>query len=174
MAERILIIGSPGSGKSTLARALAARTGLPLHHLDQLYWQPGWVETPRPAFEARLATVTAEPRWIIDGNYSGTLAMRLAAADRVILLDLSPFRCAWRIVRRWLATRGRVRADMAPDCPERLDWGFLWYVLSFRLRVLPRVEAKLAGYAGELVWLGTPAEVRGLLSGELLDQHVHE
>jgi len=174
MAERILVIGSPGSGKSTVARALAATTGLPLHHLDQLYWQPGWIETPRPEFEARLATVTAEPRWIIDGNYSGTLATRLAAADMVVLLDLSPFRCAWRIVRRWWAARGEVRIDMAPGCPERLDWGFLWYVLSFRLRALPRVEAKLAGYPGELVWLGRPAEIRRFLSGERLDEDVHE
>ncbi|MDV3456447.1 topology modulation protein [Sphingomonas sp. HF-S4] len=174
MAERILVIGSPGSGKSTLARVLAEQTGLPLYPLDQLYWQPGWVETQRPEFEARVAAITATPRWIIEGNYSGTLATRLARADKVVLLDLSPFRCTWRIVRRWLATRGRVRVDMAPGCPERLDLAFLWYVLSFRLRGLPRVEARLAGFGGELVWLGTPAEVRGFLSGELLYEDVHE
>ena len=32
-----------GSGKSTFARALAARTGLPVIHLDLHYWKPGWV-----------------------------------------------------------------------------------------------------------------------------------
>jgi len=42
--ERVLIIGSPGAGKSTLATEVASRTGLPLVHLDQAYWRPGWVE----------------------------------------------------------------------------------------------------------------------------------
>ena len=39
IGDRILILGCPGSGKSTLARALAARTGLPLVHLDNIYTQ---------------------------------------------------------------------------------------------------------------------------------------
>ena len=41
--QRILVIGSPGAGKSTLSHQLAERTGLPLHHLDQLFWLSGWV-----------------------------------------------------------------------------------------------------------------------------------
>jgi len=45
--SRIAVIGSPGAGKSTLARKLGQALGLEVHHLDRLYWQPGWVETPR-------------------------------------------------------------------------------------------------------------------------------
>lgn len=40
-AKRILILGCGGAGKSTLARRLGAATGLPVVHLDGLYWQPG-------------------------------------------------------------------------------------------------------------------------------------
>jgi len=173
MAERILVIGSPGSGKSTFARRLGERTGLPVHHLDQLYWRAGWVEAEREAFRVEVEAIARAPRWIIEGNYSGTLETRLARADQVILLDLSPLRCTWRILKRVLTHRGKVRPDMAEGCPERLDLGFLWYVLSFRLRALPRVEAKLAGYAGDFVWLGTPREIARFLSGERLDEHVH-
>ena len=36
--ERAIVIGCPGGGKSTFARALAEKTGLPLHHLDMMYW----------------------------------------------------------------------------------------------------------------------------------------
>jgi adenylate kinase family enzyme len=174
MAERILVIGSPGSGKSTLARQLGERSGLPAHHLDQLFFLPDWVEPPRPEFEARVAALAEAPRWIIDGNYSSILPTLLARAEKVVLLDLSPLRCTGRILRRWVTHRGRVRADMAPGCPERLNLGFLWYVLTFRLRRLPRLLAKLDGFSGEVVWLGTPAEVRGFLSGERLDEDVHE
>ncbi len=40
--KRVMVIGGPGSGKSTLARRLHAISGLPLFHLDQLYWRAGW------------------------------------------------------------------------------------------------------------------------------------
>jgi adenylate kinase family enzyme len=53
--RRILILGSPGSGKSTLARQLAARTGLPLIHLDQIFWLPNWIVTEEAAFLRQLA-----------------------------------------------------------------------------------------------------------------------
>ena len=175
MAQRILIIGSPGSGKSTLGRALAERTGLPLYHLDQLYWTEGWCEDDKTAWLARLDAALAGPRWIIEGNYSSTLERRLASADKVVLLDLSPFRCTWRIIRRTLALHGKVRPDMAADCPERFDLGFLWYTLSFRLRVLPKTLAKLKGFGGELVWLGTPREIAAFLASEQrLDENGHE
>ncbi|MDL2203738.1 hypothetical protein QQF51_13830 [Brucella intermedia] len=45
--KRIMIIGGAGSGKSSLARALGDITGLPVVHIDTLYWQPGWVMQPR-------------------------------------------------------------------------------------------------------------------------------
>ena len=45
--KKILVIGSGGSGKSTFSRRLGEKLGLPVVHLDQLYWRPGWVETPK-------------------------------------------------------------------------------------------------------------------------------
>ena len=171
MARRILIIGSPGSGKSTLAGALAEPTGLPLYHLDQLYWSAGWQEVDKAVWLARLDAALAEPRWIIEGNYSSTLERRLARADKVVLLDLSPFRCTWRILRRTFALHGKVRPDMAEGCPERFSLGFLWYTLTFRLLVFPRTLAKLESFGGELVWLGTPREIAAFIASE---QRLHE
>ena len=48
-----MIGGGPGAGKSTLARALGARAGLPVIHIDPIHWMPGWVERPA-AEKARL------------------------------------------------------------------------------------------------------------------------
>ncbi len=166
MAERILVIGSPGSGKSTLARTLGERTGLPVHHLDQLYWRPGWIEPGDETWRAQVTALAAGPRWIIDGTYAGTLPIRLAAADKLVLLDLSPMRCFWRVIRRLLGNFGKVRQDMADGCPERFDLGFLSYVLLFRLKILPRVEAMLEGWPGEFVWLGNPREIAAFLKEE--------
>ena len=53
--ERIMIIGCGGSGKSTLARALGEKTGLPVVHLDQIWWSPGnWQHLEREEFDRRL------------------------------------------------------------------------------------------------------------------------
>ena len=141
--QRVLVLGSGGAGKSTLAQTLAARTGLPLAHLDRLYWQPGWVEPPKPAWRATLAQLIAQPAWILDGNYGGTLEDRLAACDTVLLIDVPTHVCLWRIVkRRWL-NAGRARPDMAPGCPEKLDWPFVWWVATYRRQRLPALRARL-------------------------------
>lgn len=75
--RRITVLGSSGAGKSTLAVALRADTGLPVVHLDKEYWQPGWTEPDRDAWNARLAGLAAAPEWIIDGQYGSSLHARL-------------------------------------------------------------------------------------------------
>ena len=158
--ERVLVIGSPGAGKSTLATDLAEQTGLKLVHLDQLHWKPGWVESTVYEFDERLAAVLAEPQWIIDGNYGRTLPQRLARADIVIDLDLPAWLCMARVIRRVLRSRGKVRADMAPDCPERFDLEFLAYIARFPGTGRRRIEANLANFAGKRVHLRCQADVR--------------
>ncbi|MEJ8630526.1 hypothetical protein P0F65_12995 [Sphingomonas sp. I4] len=88
-----MVMGPPGSGKSTLARMLGERLGLPVHHADALFHDPGWVARPREDFIADMVAIAAQPAWVIDGNYSGAhygpaIADRLARAERIILLDL--------------------------------------------------------------------------------------
>jgi len=145
--RRILLIGPSGAGKSTLARRLAEGLGLPLIHLDALYWQPGWVETPKDAWRQTLATRLRGEAWVMDGNYGGTLDLRLAACDTVILLDLPPWQCLWRVVRRRVRHRGIARPDMTPGCPERLDWAFLAWIATWRLRRARNVRRRLADAA---------------------------
>ena len=150
---RLLVIGSPGSGKSTFARALAAATGLPPIHLDQLYWLPGWVEPDREHWQTSVTALLAAPRWIIDGNYSSSLLPRIAAAEIVVVLDLPTWLCLWRVVRRVVHLRGEVRPDMATGCPERHNLAFLWYVARFRRTKHPRIAAALSAFGGRMVWL---------------------
>ena len=141
-------MGPPGSGKSTLARRLGARYGLPVFHLDQAYWRPGWVAAPPEAFRAEVARIAALPAWVIEGNYTGTIAPRLAAADAVIYLDAPAWLCVARIVRRTVRHRGGVRPDAAPGCPERWDPAFLRYAWAWNRVSRARVLALVAGFAG--------------------------
>lgn len=88
--KRGAIIGSGGAGKTTLARMLGAKTGIPVVHLDRLYWNAGWVPAPHEMWLERQREVLEGECWIIDGNYGSTLDLRLAAADTVIFLDTPP------------------------------------------------------------------------------------
>jgi len=122
--KRILILGPSGAGKSTLARRLGARLGLPVVHLDALNWNPGWVQTETGRFRERLAEAAAQESWVMDGNYTTHLDLRLPRAEAVIWLDLPRYvyfpRTLWRTARNY----GRAREDIGPGCLERFDLTF--------------------------------------------------
>lgn len=163
--QRVIVIGSPGAGKSTLAKELARLTGLPLFHLDKLAWLPGWVEFDKEAFRARVDAVIEQPRWIIDGNYGGSLRQRLARADTVIDLDLPGWLCLVRTLKRIWTSHGTVHADMAPECPEQFDLAFLAYIARFPGAGRRKIEANLARFSGERIRLRRPAEVKRFVDG---------
>ncbi len=94
IGHRVLIDGMMGSGKSTFARELAARTGLPVIHLDVHYWKPGWVRPSDDEWRDRQRELLAGKAWITEGNYNETLALRLERAETVVFLDTPWWLCA--------------------------------------------------------------------------------
>src|SRR5687767_2312220 len=118
--QKVLVIGSSGAGKSVFAARLAERAGLPLIHLDAIYWKPGWIKTQKDEWTGRVDELLARDGWVMDGNYAGTLDRRLAACDTVVFLDLPRTVCLWRAVKRRIVYRHGSRPDMTPGCNERL------------------------------------------------------
>ncbi len=141
--QRILILGSPGTGKSTLSRELSHVLGLPLYHLDQLFFEANWVIN-EPVFRQKLHDVLHEDQWIIDGNYTSTLSDRLTRADAVIYLDYPTPLALSGIITRYFRYRQTTRPDMAPGCTEQLKFSFLWYVLTFKRKKRKQTLAHLA------------------------------
>jgi len=141
--RRVLVIGAGGAGKSTFAVRLGERTGLPVVHLDREHWRPGWIEPAPDAWQATVARLIAGERWILDGNFGGTLDQRLAACDTVVFLDMPRAQCLWRVLRRRFRHRGRARPDMAPGCNEKLSLGFLWWIWTYPARRRPALLRRL-------------------------------
>ena len=135
--ERILVVGSPGSGKSTFSRALGELTGLPLIYLDRLFWNADKTTVENKVFDQRLEEAMAStPKWIMDGNYSRTLARRLACCDRVFFLDYPVEVCLESVRGR----QGTVRPDMpwveTEEAPEFMD-----YIRTFPQKQRPKILA---------------------------------
>ena len=134
-------MGSSGSGKSTFAQRLSAITGIPTVSLDALYWKPGWKPSDTTEFEARVTEAVRLPRWIIDGNYtpSGAGKLRRSVADAVFWFDLPRRSCMTGILTRIARSYGRVRPEMAPGCPERIDVEFFRYAWTYRRLQRPKL-----------------------------------
>lgn len=153
--DRIAVVGISASGKSTFARSLAARTGLPLLHGDELDWLPNWIERPPEQLNALHAEWIARPRWIIEGWIEPERVARLNAADLVIDLDYSRWRCSGRVLMRML--RGVRRAEMPEGCVDRFQPNYLNTVFFKRER--PFVDGALrAATMANYVRLRNPSE----------------
>jgi len=149
--KRILIVGSAGAGKTTLARYVSQQLALPLIHLDQVFWRPGWIAPSVTSWEQQVAQLVAQPTWVMDGYYRDILDMTCRAADTIIFLDISHQRCTYRVCLRYLRNRlfHQVRLDLPDGCPEQLRWSFLSWVWTFPQKQRPAILQKLQAVAAE-------------------------
>lgn len=161
--RRVAVVGCGGAGKSTFSRRLGELLDLPVTHLDRHYWRPGWVETPHEDFRATQQKLVRAECWVMDGNYTSTMDVRLPAADLIVFLDFPRWRCLFRVTRR--IARGWGRDGQAPGCPEHLDWAFLRWLWDWPRDTRPRVLYRLDehGPSARRVVLSTPREVRDFL-----------
>jgi hypothetical protein len=169
IGRRVIVTGLAGAGKSTLSIALAARTGLPLIHLDLHFWKPGWVAPSETEWREKQRAVLAGEAWIADGNYHETLDLRLERADTVVFLDLPWWRCSGRALRRGFRMPGELPEGCTYTRWQRLrdEWGLavrIWQVN----RSQPELEREIIARHGSHVALhvlGSTRAVRQLLAG---------
>jgi adenylate kinase family enzyme len=150
--QRVVIVGPGAAGKSVLAARLGLLTGLPVIELDRLFWRAGLAPAPRGEWAAAQRDLTAQPRWIMDGDLGpyDVAEIRFQAADTIIFLDFGRLRCAWRAVRRSRQNRSWENADF---------WRWLW---TYRRRSRPLIRQQIAahGAGADEVVLATPRAVR--------------
>lgn len=136
--KKVLVIGCPGSGKSTFSRELQRITALPICHLDQLYWNADRTTVSNAVFLQRLHEVLGQERWIIDGNYSKTLELRLRRCDTVFFLDYPTEVCLSGIASRI----GKLRPDL-PWTETQADPELIEVVRNYPVRERQAVLALL-------------------------------
>ena len=139
--KKIIVIGCPGSGKSTFSRALHNKIGIPLYHLDMMYWNEDKTTVEKSVFLDRLSAVLEKDAWIIDGNYSSTMELRMSACDTVIFLDYPIDVCLSGVRER----RGKPRPDM-PWIESDEDTEFIEFIKRYNESQKPKVVELLEKY----------------------------
>ena len=162
--KKIIVIGCPGSGKSTFARALHDKTGIPLYHLDMMYWNADKTTVEKSVFLERLSAVLEKDEWIIDGNYCSTMELRMGACDTVIFLDYPLDICLDGIKER----RGKPRSDM-PWIETDEDEEFIEFIKSYNEQQKPKVLELLEKYRDKnIIVFKSREEADAFLNGEKL------
>ena len=132
--KKIIVIGCPGSGKSTFSKALHKITGIPLFHLDMMFWNADKTTVEKSVFLERLCKTIQNSEWIIDGNYSSTLELRIKECDMVIFLDYPLDVCLNGI------------SDM-PWIETEEDVEFTEFIKNYNLQNRPQVMEMLDKYS---------------------------
>ena len=162
--KKIIVIGCPGSGKSTVSRTLHNKTGIPLYHLDMMYWNADKTTVEKSVFLELLSAVLEKDEWIIDGNYGSTMELRMAACDTVIFLDYPLDICLDGIKER----RGKPRSDM-PWIETEEDAEFIEFIKNYNEQQKPKVLELLEKYSDKnIVVFKSREQADAFLNGENL------
>ncbi|EOP69337.1 MULTISPECIES: DNA topology modulation protein [Bacillus cereus group] len=163
--KKIILIGSGGSGKSTLARQLGNKLKIQVYHLDALFWKPNWVGVPREEQRTVQNDLIKEEKWIIDGNYGGTMDIRINVADTIIFLDIHRTICVYRAFKRIVQYRNKTRPDMGAGCEERFDLQFFKWIWEYPKTKRPAILKRLDQLNKDkrVIILKTPNEVQRFL-----------
>jgi adenylate kinase family enzyme len=175
--RRVVVLGRGGAGKSTFARRLGEMTGLPVDELDTLFWQPGLVPSDPGTWAARQQELLRRDTWILDGDlgpYDTALGARLRAADTIIVLNFTFWRCAWQSIRRERETAGAIAVL------DHTFWRSAWqairggrngniywrWVSQYRRKSFPAIVRAIAAYApqAKVHVLRSPAMTRRFLA----------
>ena len=119
--KRITLIGNAGAGKSFLAQQLHTLLNLPVYHLDQYYFLPGWVKRTPEEYRKIYNRLIDQNVWIIEGINVSIFEERIKKADIVIFLDMPRRICLWRILKRALTYYGKETPTSAKDCHQRFN-----------------------------------------------------
>ena len=142
LGQKIIVLGCSGSGKSTFSKRIHDAAGLPLIHLDNVWWKSDRSHISREEFDQKLGEILQEDKWILDGDYSRTYEVRFQSCDTVFFLDYDFEECMNGIKERV----GKKRRDI-PWTEQELDPELVKQVENYERENRPVVLALIEKYS---------------------------
>ena len=143
--KKVIVIGCPGSGKSVFSRTLHDITGLPLYHLDMINWHEDKTTLSREELIEKINEIGATDEWIMDGNYGGTMELRMSLCVTIVFLDFPTDVCLEGIMAR----RGTQRPDMPWQDSDNLEPEFIDSVKNYYSQNRPAVLERIKKFPGK-------------------------
>jgi adenylate kinase family enzyme len=167
--NKALILGCSGSGKSTFSKQLSKARELPLIHLDSLFWKSGWIASIDEEWNQTIAELVRKDQYIMDGNYSRTISIRMKEADTIFFFDFSRYLCVYRAIKRRIINHGKTRSDMAAGCKEKIDLEFIKWIWNFKNRSRDKIlrELEEANEQKKVIIFKNPKDVKNYLKANL-------
>ena len=126
-------------------------TGIPLYHLDMMYWNADKTTVEKSVFRERLSKTLQTNEWIIDGNYNSTMELRLQECDTVVFLDFPLEVCLNGLKER----RGKARSDMPWIETDEEDVEFIEFIKNYNSQSRPQVMELLDTYSYKNIFIFT-------------------
>ena len=140
--KRILVIGCPGAGKTYFSKKLKEIMGLPVVHMDNLYWNEDKTSISFDELNKKLLPYLQNEEWIVDGNYHDTLKLRLEYATDVFFLKMPREQCIEGILERIDQPRDDIPwVETKKDAVELIEW-----TIDYEERTKADEEALLKEY----------------------------
>ena len=163
IGERVVIVGVSAAGKSTFARKLSEKIGIPLTHMDAIWWKPCWIEVSEEEASAHIRSIASTSRWVIEGYIPRTARTILfERADTIVYLDYAPSVAAWRYIKRWWKHRKNPRPELEGS-PEKFSVTFLKRVWTKKEAVSLNTYLSKVEDQKKILTFRTPAEARAFL-----------
>jgi adenylate kinase family enzyme len=131
---KIFIFGPPGAGKSTLAFECGKRTRLPVFHIDHFFFKAPNIHISKEEGLRELKGTLPDDDWIVEGNHGAALDYVAEKADHVIIMNINPLLCTYRIIKRHIQNDPVLKKAVSEGWEETLCWQFIW----FTLRLFPK------------------------------------
>lgn len=98
--RRILLYGVTGSGKTRAAERIGAATGIPWTAVDDLAWEPDWVQAAGHEQRRRFEEICAGDSWVLD-SACGTWSDVVLGGDSIIRWHFRSFRSKHDRIVAW-------------------------------------------------------------------------
>ncbi len=157
--KRILVLGNSGSGKSTMAKLIGEKLNIKVHHIDSYFWGPNWNPIPKTELKDCIREIIKNDSWVIDGNYSSSLDIRLKEADTLIYLNYPTSLSLYRVIKRRIMYHNKTRPDMGEGCNEKIDLEFLKWIIGFKRKNRPKLMKLIEeNFDGDIIFINNKSD----------------
>lgn len=126
---KIAVVGYSASGKSTFSKRLSKHYNIPVLHIDTIYFSKEMVVNDKKISEQKIYDFMKQDQWIIDGTYRYLANERYDEAEQLFIFDFNRFKCLYGVLKRYVTYRHQQRDTMAEGNPEKIDFGFIKWIL---------------------------------------------